>query len=144
MPADPHVANTSRSSRIPVVLAATDAQITGLSPSYFALVMATGIVSIGAHLLGVAGVDVALFVINIAAYLALWVLTALRLVRHRDALLRDLIDHQRGVGFFTAVAGTSVLAADLNELGAWLELHVRHEERVLFPLIEDATGMAVA
>jgi len=30
--------------------------------------------------------------------------------------------------------------ADLNELGTWLELHVRHEERVLFPLIEDATG----
>jgi hypothetical protein len=26
----------------------------------------------------------------------------------------------------------------LNELGAWLDLHVRHEERVLFPLIEDA------
>jgi hypothetical protein len=28
--------------------------------------------------------------------------------------------------------------ADLNELGEWLDLHVRHEERVLFPLIEDA------
>lgn len=31
--------------------------------------------------------------------------------------------------------------ADLNQLGIWLELHVRHEERVLFPLIEDATGI---
>lgn len=27
---------------------------------------------------------------------------------------------------------------DLNLLGSWLELHVRHEERVLFPLIEAA------
>ncbi len=33
---------------------------------------------------------------------------------------------------------------DLRELGAWLDLHVRHEERVLFPLIEDATGWTVA
>ncbi len=32
--------------------------------------------------------------------------------------------------------------SDLNELGIWLDLHVRHEERVLFPLIEDATGVA--
>lgn len=26
----------------------------------------------------------------------------------------------------------------LHELGTWLDLHVRHEERVLFPMIEDA------
>jgi hypothetical protein len=46
------------------MLARLDAQLEGLSSSYFALVMATGIVSIGAHLLGVAVVDVALLVVN--------------------------------------------------------------------------------
>ena len=46
------------------MLARLDAQLEGLSSSYFALVMATGIVSIGAHLLGVAVVDVAVLVVN--------------------------------------------------------------------------------
>ena len=35
------------------------------------------------------------------------------------------------------------LVADLNEL-IWLELHVRHEERVTFPLIEDAIGAGLS
>jgi hypothetical protein len=35
------------------LLARVDAELAGLSSSYFALVMATGIVSIGAHLLDV-------------------------------------------------------------------------------------------
>jgi tellurite resistance protein TehA-like permease len=91
------------------MLARIDAQLEGLSPSYFALVMATGIVSIGAHLLGVKAVDVALFVINIAAFLILWALTVVRLLRHRSSFLSDLTDHQRGVGFLTVVAGTCVL-----------------------------------
>jgi tellurite resistance protein TehA-like permease len=94
------------------VLATVDSQITVLSPSYFALVMATGIVSIGAHLLGVEVIDVALFAINIAAYLTLWALTAVRLGRHRAAVLGDLIDHRRAVGFFTIVAATAVLGAE--------------------------------
>jgi tellurite resistance protein TehA-like permease len=93
------------------VAAIVDAQITGLSPSYFALVMATGIASIAAHLLGVGFIDVALFVINIAAYLILWALSAVRLARHRAAMLADLIDHRRAVGFFTIVAATAVLGA---------------------------------
>jgi tellurite resistance protein TehA-like permease len=95
------------------LLAAADGEIARLSPSYFALVMASGIVSIGAHLLGVAVVDIALFAINIAAYLTLWVLVVLRVARHPSAFLRDLTDHQRGVGFFTMVAGTCVLGAQM-------------------------------
>jgi tellurite resistance protein TehA-like permease len=92
------------------MLARLDARVEGLSSSYFALVMATGIVSIGAHLIGVEVVDVVLFAINIAAYLALWGLTALRLARHRPAFISDLTDHQRGAGFLTMVAGTCVPA----------------------------------
>jgi tellurite resistance protein TehA-like permease len=84
----------------------------GLSPSYFALVMATGIVSVGAHLLDVDAVAVALYAFNIAAYLALWALTVTRVVRHRPALLRDLTDHRVAFGFFTIVAGTCVLGTE--------------------------------
>jgi tellurite resistance protein TehA-like permease len=77
------------------------------------LVMATGIVSIGAHLLGVSVLDVVLFAINIGAYVVLWVLTVMRLAHHRDSLLADLIDHRRGLGFLTIVAGTCVLGVQM-------------------------------
>ena len=82
-----------------------------LAPSYFALVMATGIVSIGADQLGVVGVGVALFALNIVAYAVLVVLTAARLLRHRAALVADLTDHGPAFGFLTMVAGTCVLGA---------------------------------
>jgi tellurite resistance protein TehA-like permease len=83
-----------------------------LSSSYFALVMATGIVSVGAHLLDVDAVAVALYAFNIAAYIVLWVLTIVRVARHRAALLGDLTDHRVAFGFFTIVAGTCVLGTE--------------------------------
>jgi tellurite resistance protein TehA-like permease len=82
-----------------------------LSPAYFALVMATGIVSIAAHRLGLVSVALTLFWLNIAAYLILWFLTALRLAWFRDRLFADMIDHRRGPGFFTVVAGSCVLGS---------------------------------
>lgn len=64
--------------------------------------------------------------------------------RH-PAVIRMLLEHVLIRGRILAIRELpSPLAADLNELGSWLELHVRHEERVLFPLIEDATGMTPA
>lgn len=75
--------------------------------------MATGIVSIAAKLVGIPVVPSLLFVVNIVAFAVLWVLTVLRIVRFPRDVFRDLIDHQRGVGFFTAVAGTSVLGSQL-------------------------------
>jgi tellurite resistance protein TehA-like permease len=41
------------------------------------------------------------------------VLTLIRIARHPRDLFADLIDHQRGVGFFTTVAATSVLGSQL-------------------------------
>ncbi len=83
--------------------------IRDLYPGYFALVMATGIVSIAAHLLGMPAVGWALFQINKVAYGLLWLLTLVRLSRFFPHLVADLSDHARGPGFFTLVAGTSVL-----------------------------------
>lgn len=82
-----------------------------LFPGYFALVMATGIVSIAANLLGMRTIALALLWLNVAAYVVLWALTLLRVTKYRSAFLRDLTSHSRGVGFFTIVAGTCVLGS---------------------------------
>jgi tellurite resistance protein TehA-like permease len=87
------------------------AVIKDLPPAYFAMVMATGIVSIAAFMYGMTTFAGVLFVGNIAAYLVLAVLTILRLVWFRPEFLADFADHQRGPGFFTLVAASGVLGA---------------------------------
>jgi tellurite resistance protein TehA-like permease len=89
------------------------AGLRALHPAYFALVMATGIVSIASHLLQIPVVPRLLLAINIVAYAVLWLLTLIRIARYPRAVYADLIDHQRGVGFFTMVAATSVLGSQL-------------------------------
>lgn len=81
----------------------------GLFPGYFALVMATGVVSIACHFMGLRPVALALIAVNWIAWPVLWALTILRAVRFRAQLIRDISDHQRAPGFFTIVAGTCVL-----------------------------------
>jgi tellurite resistance protein TehA-like permease len=91
-----------------------------MHPAYFALVMATGIVSIAAHLTNLPRIALALFILNMAFYAALWGLTVLRLVRHRDRIFADLLDHGRSVGFFTTIAATCVLGSQFVIMaGAW-------------------------
>jgi tellurite resistance protein TehA-like permease len=85
--------------------------------SSFALVMATGIVSISARLLGVSLVDTALFAINVAAYSVLWLLIVLRLVRQPQALRSELTDHRSGPAVLAIVAATCVLGAQTVLIG---------------------------
>ena len=80
-----------------------------LFPGYFALVMATGVVSIACQLLGLPVVARALIAVNWLAYAILWALTIIRALRFRAELLRDISDHQRAPGFFTIIAGTCLL-----------------------------------
>lgn len=87
--------------------------IADLFPGYFALVMATGIVSISAHLLGMTVVAWPLVFVNIAAYLVLVILLLIRIARFFPRVVADLGDHVRGPGFFTVVAGTCVLGSQL-------------------------------
>ena len=86
--------------------------IEGLAPSYFAMVMATGIVSIAANLLQMRWIALGLFYINIVAYIVLWILTVMRLVFFPRRMLNDLVTHATGPGYFTLVAGTCVLGSD--------------------------------
>jgi len=84
-------------------------EVRDLFPGYFALVMATGIVSIGVYLLQMEAIAWVLFRINEVAYGVLWLFTLIRLVRYFPQVKADLIDHVRSPGFFTLTAGTCVL-----------------------------------
>jgi tellurite resistance protein TehA-like permease len=82
-----------------------------LSPAYFAMVMATGIVSLSAHMLGMTRLSSVLLILNVAVYGTLWVLNILRIRWFTKRVVGDLTDHQRGPGFFTAVAGSCILGS---------------------------------
>lgn len=84
-----------------------------LFPGYFALVMATGIVSIAAHQARMPRLAWVMLGINLVAYAALGMLLAARLVAYPRRVLDDLRDHARGPGFFTVVAATNVLGSQL-------------------------------
>ncbi len=84
-----------------------------LSPAYFALVMATGIVSIAARDFGLPYLATGLFAFNLVAYAVLASLTALRAIRYPRLFFADMTDHRLGPGFFTAVAGSCVLGAQI-------------------------------
>jgi tellurite resistance protein TehA-like permease len=84
-------------------------EVSRLYPGYFALVMATGIVSIASYLQGMTYLARALFFINILGYVILWFLTLVRLSRYYTGFIADLTSHVRGPGFFTLVAGTCIL-----------------------------------
>lgn len=85
--------------------------IRDLFPAYFALVMATGIISIACHLLKMDFLAFPLFYLNQFFYIILWLLTLARIIRHPARLLSDLSNHRLGTGFLTIVAGTNVLGS---------------------------------
>ena len=84
-----------------------------LSPAYFGLVMATGIVSLAAKRAGFHAIAVALLWLNIGQYVVLLFLTGWRILRYPRELVADLTDHRSGPAFFTLVAGTGILANQL-------------------------------
>jgi len=91
-----------------------------MHPAYFALVMATGIVSIACQLLGFEPIAIALLWANSVFYPTLCILLVVRLRRYPDRVIADLTDHGRAVGFFTIVAATSVLGSQwLVVVAAW-------------------------
>lgn len=87
--------------------------IRDLLPSYFALVMATGIVSIASALNGYRGLAEILYALNWVQFSCLAILFILRLVFYRQAFLNDITDHARGAGFFTIIAGACILGNQL-------------------------------
>ena len=91
--------------------------IRGLTPGYFAFVMATGIISIGLAT-SLPGLSTALLVIAAIGYGALIIGNVVRALRYPEAMLADLGDPARSFGFFTFVAATCVLGSRLVGDGA--------------------------
>ncbi|HEY6930099.1 MAG TPA: tellurite resistance/C4-dicarboxylate transporter family protein [Thermoanaerobaculia bacterium] len=91
-----------------------------LFPGYFALVMATGIVSIAAHFEELEPVSRTLFWTNVVFFVVLWSLTAARFTLYRASFLADLTSHAKSILFLTMVAGTCVLGSQFAILTPWM------------------------
>lgn len=88
-----------------------------LAPGYFALVMASGIISVGLQLRGFRALSLALLAVAALAFVVLLIMTTWRLIRYRPALLEEFTNARRGFGFFTIVAGANVLGVRLGIAG---------------------------
>lgn len=84
-----------------------------LSPGYFALVMATGIVSIAAGRLALPRISAALLVLTALEWLVLVAAYGWRAVAAAGEVRADLRSPAKAFAFFTIVAGCDVLAARL-------------------------------
>jgi tellurite resistance protein TehA-like permease len=89
--------------------ASATSAVRDLPPNIFAIVMATGIVSLAAAGAGFATVAQVLFWLNVVLYAVLTALIVMRLVHYREQLATDLRSHAKAPGFFTIVAGSCVL-----------------------------------
>ncbi|MEO6984632.1 MAG: tellurite resistance/C4-dicarboxylate transporter family protein, partial [Paralcaligenes sp.] len=96
-----------------------------MSPAYFGMVMATGIVSLAAHLFDMADLARHLFRLNIGLYGLIWLATIARAICYPRLFFGDMVDHLQGAGFFTAVAASGILGTQFLLLNdsvhiAWL------------------------
>ena len=85
-----------------------------LHPACFAMVMATGIVAIAAHLHDMPAVAALLFWLNALFLAGLLAATGARLLRYPREVAADLRSHGRGTGFFTMVAAIAVFGTELD------------------------------
>jgi tellurite resistance protein TehA-like permease len=109
----PQPAGRRGSEGVRRVAATVGRGIAGLDPGYFALVMATGIISNVFFLQGQRTLSNALFALNLAIYGCLWLLTIVRAARFTAPLRADLTSPQRVFLFFTTVAANDVLGMSL-------------------------------
>jgi tellurite resistance protein TehA-like permease len=90
-----------------------DRQIRHLYPGYFALVMATGIISNAFFFLGHGALSLFLLGVNLIAFPLLLAATLLRVLRFGSVLWADLVNPRLVFSFFTVVAGADVLGIQL-------------------------------
>lgn len=84
-----------------------------LFPGYFALVMATGIVSVAVGADGAAGLSAALLVLGIVCYLVLLACYIWRFAGYRPEFMADATGPRTAFSLFTFTAGSDVLGARL-------------------------------
>lgn len=88
-----------------------------LHPGNFAMVMATGIISIGFRIQGYDTLAEALFIYALLAWLALLGLSLLRVARYPRAVLADLTNPRMVFSYFTLVAATDIVGLLLDARG---------------------------
>lgn len=88
-------------------------RVRSLPLASFAFVMATGIVSVGLHLIGLSALSLALLAVAGLGYGLLVLLHLARILRHPHLVAGDLRNPGRAFGSFTFVAGTNVLGTAL-------------------------------
>jgi tellurite resistance protein TehA-like permease len=93
-----------------------------MSPAYFSMVMATGILSQAAYLLGVPVLPMALFALNWILFPVIGLLALARAYWHRASVIEDLFDHLRAPGLFTFVAACGVFGGQCLTIGGSVEL----------------------
>ncbi|CEA02930.1 putative membrane proteinc/MT1776 [Jeotgalicoccus saudimassiliensis] len=82
-----------------------------LYPGYFAMVMATGALSLSLWYLDIPLAAEMLLYFNVFVYLLLLVLNGVRLMFNTRDFLQDLNDNGKGPGFFTLIAASGVLGS---------------------------------
>ena len=78
-------------------------------PGYFAMVMATGIISAASQQLHYALIAQALFLLNNVLYFIILIITVIRLFLFYQQVKADLANHATGAGFLTFVAASCIL-----------------------------------
>ncbi len=88
-----------------------------LHPGNFAMVMASGIISIGFSTLGFEGLADALYVFALAAWITLLTLSAARVALYARAVRGDLLNPRMVFAYFTLVAATDIVGLLLHARG---------------------------
>jgi len=88
--------------------------VRSLFPGYFAMVMATGIIAVGAAQQDLTWLGDGLYLIAAVTYVTLAVLLIWRLLIASRLLAADITSHTKGFAFLTTVAATNVLGSVAN------------------------------
>jgi tellurite resistance protein TehA-like permease len=88
-----------------------------LHPGNFALVMASGILSLGFRALGMAVLAETLAAVALGVWVLLLVLSLLRVLRHGAAVRTDLLNPRMVFAYFTLVAATSIVGLLMHAWG---------------------------
>lgn len=84
-----------------------------LHPAYFAMVMATGIISIAMFVNQIPVLPTLFLYLNSLFFIGLIIVTSIRFFCYRSDMLKDIQDTSRGMGYFTIIAGTATLGTQI-------------------------------
>jgi tellurite resistance protein TehA-like permease len=101
---------------------AISSNVRTLFPGYFAMVMATGIIAIGAAQQDFRWLAQPLYALAAVAYLVLAVLLVWRLAAAPSLVAADITSHAKGFAYLTTVAATNVLGSASAIIHGWWTL----------------------